>query len=205
MYLEALRRDPRMRGETRLAQIAVTTNRPHARAQERTLHRDRRIHPERLRADPKSARLAKLKTELAERERRLTDRSNSLSSREVATTPTAHRKCAVRRRHRDVASANTPHVKKNVLSLVTFFARAKKVTRSPQASESFGYRRHEDQRQGTGFPLDQLRCCEAPRRNDERESSMFRLTVPNQDNRNIVRTTPVERSQNQMIDALLCR
>jgi hypothetical protein len=26
-----------------------------------------------------------------------------------------------------------------VLSLVTFFARAKKVTRSPQASESFGF------------------------------------------------------------------
>jgi hypothetical protein len=29
----------------------------------------------------------------------------------IATTSTAHRKCAVRRRHRDVASANTPYVK----------------------------------------------------------------------------------------------
>jgi hypothetical protein len=37
-----------------------------------------------------------------------------------------------------VASANTPSNLHTVLSLVTFFARAKKVTRSPQASESFG-------------------------------------------------------------------
>jgi hypothetical protein len=36
-----------------------------------------------------------------------------------------------------VASANTPLNLHTVLSLVTFFARAKKVTRSPQASESF--------------------------------------------------------------------
>src|ERR1700683_3361032 len=57
---------------------------------------------------------------------------------QITTTLTAHRKVAVRRRHRDVASANTPSDLHTVLSLVTFFARAKKVTRSPQASESFG-------------------------------------------------------------------
>ena len=56
---------------------------------------------------------------------------------------TAHRKCAVRRRHRDVASANTLSNLHNVLSLVTFFTRAKKVTRSPQASESSGSSRIE--------------------------------------------------------------
>jgi hypothetical protein len=72
---------------------------------------------------------------------------------QITTTLTAHRKCAVRRRHRDVASANTFSNLHTVLSLVTFFARAKKVTRSPQASESFVFSRHEDQGQGTGFPL----------------------------------------------------
>src|ERR1700722_20085822 len=38
------------------------------------------------------------------------------------------------------------------VSWVTFFAPAKKVTRSPKASESSGFLRHQDQRQGTGFP-----------------------------------------------------
>jgi hypothetical protein len=38
-----------------------------------------------------------------------------------------------------------------VLSLVTFFARAKKVTRSPQASESFGFLSRR--KKVTGFPL----------------------------------------------------
>ena len=42
----------------------------------------------------------------------------------------AHRKCAVRRVHRDVHSANTQYVKRKVFLLVTFFAPAKKVTRS---------------------------------------------------------------------------
>jgi hypothetical protein len=40
-----------------------------------------------------------------------------------------------------------------VLSLVTFFARAKKVTRSLKASESLGFPRQENQRQGAGFQL----------------------------------------------------
>jgi hypothetical protein len=48
---------------------------------------------------------------------------------------------AVRRKRQGVRSANTPHVKKNALSLVTSFERAKKVTRSPQAYESFASKR----------------------------------------------------------------
>jgi hypothetical protein len=39
------------------------------------------------------------------------------------------------------------------VSLVTFFAPAKKVTRCPQDSGNFGFPKHQDQRQGTGFRL----------------------------------------------------
>jgi hypothetical protein len=51
-----------------------------------------------------------------------------------------------------VASANTAYVKKTCF-FGYFLCTAKKVTRSLKASESFGFPRQENQRQGAGFQL----------------------------------------------------
>jgi hypothetical protein len=84
-----------------------------------------------LRIMPAVDRFAVARAAILDNERRRLPNFTQISlSPDDTVTSTAHRKCAVRRRHRDVASANTPLNLHTVLSLVTFFARAKKVTRS---------------------------------------------------------------------------
>ena len=58
---------------------------------------------------------------------------------------TAHRKCAVRRRYRDVASANTPYAKNKRAFFGYFLCTGKESDSLAEASESFGFRRDGEQ------------------------------------------------------------
>jgi hypothetical protein len=64
----------------------------------------------------------------------------------------AHRKCAVRRRHRDVASANTPYVKNKRAFFGYFLCTGKESDSLAQRVKALALRL-DDKRKVTGFRL----------------------------------------------------